>query len=142
MVDYSRVAHLEGLRVDVCADWLITVGVAHLEGLRVDVCADWLITVCVAHLEGLQVDVSADWLITVGVAHLEGLQVDMCADWLITVGVAHLEGLQVLSNISQNNVREALSQFDRETRQNIDARLAGIEAAFDLGYLQAEEGLS
>jgi len=62
---------------------------------------------------------------------------------MITVGVAHLEGLQVLSNMSQNNVREALSQFDRETRRNIDARLAGIEAAFDLGYLQAEEeGLS
>jgi len=54
--------------------------------------------------------------------------------------VAHLEGLQVLSNMSQNNVREALSQFEREARRDIEARLADIEASFDLGYLQTEDG--
>jgi len=48
----------------------------------------------------------------------------------------------VLSNMSQNNVREALSQFEREARRDIEARLADIEASFDLGYLQTEDGWS
>ena len=56
------------------------------------------------------------------------------------VGIAHLEGLQVLSKMSQNNIREALSQLDRETRRNVEIHLANVEAAFDLGYLQTEDG--
>ena len=64
----------------------------------------------------------------------------MCVDWWSTAGIAHLEGLQVLSNMSQNNVRDVLSQFDRETRRSVETHLANIEASFDLGYLQAEDG--
>ena len=60
--------------------------------------------------------------------------------WLIAVSIAHLEGLQVLSSMSQHNIREALSQLERETRRNVETHLANIEAAFDLGYLQSEDG--
>ena len=66
----------------------------------------------------------------------------MSVDWWSVAGVAHLEGLQVLSNMSQNNVHEAMSQFEREARRDIEARLAEIEASFDLGYLQTDDGRS
>jgi len=59
---------------------------------------------------------------------------------LTVAGVAHLEGLQVLSNMSLTNIREALSQFEREARHGVEAHLADIETSFDLGYLQAEDG--
>ena len=48
----------------------------------------------------------------------------------------------MLSNISQNNVREALGQFEREARRNVETHLADIETLFDLGYLQADDGWS
>lgn len=63
-----------------------------------------------------------------------------CDNCLIAVSIAHLEGLQVLSNMSQHNVREALTQLERETRRNVETHLANVEAAFDLGYLQTEDG--
>jgi len=55
-------------------------------------------------------------------------------------GIPHLESLQVLSSMSQNNIREALSQFDREARRNVETHLADVEASFDLGYLQTDDG--
>ena len=42
--------------------------------------------------------------------------------------------------MSQNNIREALSQFDREERRNVETHLANVEASFDLGYLQTDDG--
>jgi len=60
--------------------------------------------------------------------------------WLVAVSIAHLEGLQVLSNMSQHNVREALSQLECETRRHVETHLANVEASFDLGYLQTEDG--
>ena len=44
--------------------------------------------------------------------------------------------------MSQNNVREALSQLEREARRSVETHLANIEASFDLGYLQTEDGWS
>ena len=46
----------------------------------------------------------------------------------------------MLSSMSQHNIREALSQLEQETRRNVETHLANIEAAFDLGYLQSEDG--
>jgi len=64
----------------------------------------------------------------------------VCVDWWCVAGIPHLESLQVLSNMSQNNIREALSQFDREERRNVETHLANVEASFDLGYLQTDDG--
>jgi len=44
--------------------------------------------------------------------------------------------------MSQHNVCEALSQFERESRRSVEAQLANIEASFDLGYLQSDDGRS
>jgi len=44
--------------------------------------------------------------------------------------------------MSQNNIHEALSQFEREARRNVETHLANVEASFDLGYLQTDDGKS
>jgi len=44
--------------------------------------------------------------------------------------------------MSQNNICEALSQFEREARRDVEAHLSDIEASFDLGYLQTDDGWS
>ena len=46
----------------------------------------------------------------------------------------------MLSNISQHNIREALSLLESETRRYVETHLANVEASFDLGYLQTEDG--
>ena len=48
----------------------------------------------------------------------------------------------MLSSMSQSNVREALSQFEREARRSVETHLANVETSFDLGYLQTEDGWS
>jgi len=67
-----------------------------------------------------------------------------CILWLFLffslVGVPHLESIQICSNMSRTNVQDFMKKLPDVARRKYETDLADLEAVFDLGYFQQDEG--
>ena len=61
---------------------------------------------------------------------------------MVISGIPHLEGLQLFSSMSKGNISNFLDKLPADARTVIDKELAMVENAFDLGYLQTDDGVT